>query len=1570
MVDPLRLSEKVRLAYQRYLKTTFDVQDPEIRRLFVNELTGPDTDYMRGPFLEATPPFVTGKTLRKLVLDGTLSQAWLATKSIPLDRALYHHQETAIRKIVSGRNVIVATGTGSGKTETFLYPIFDSLMREYSSGRLTHGVRALLLYPMNALVNDQLKRLRTMLEGVPYITFGRYTGETPEARRMALKRGDGEPFPNERISREEIRIAPPHILVTNYAMLEHLLQRPDDEPLFDGPHATSWRFIVLDEAHTYSGASGAEVGMLIRRLKERVGGSSFQVVGTSATLGSGAGDYPEVVRFAGKLFGEPFEWQEDNETCQDVVGPVRQPLEGTGNCWGSLRSAAYPEIWNMFAEREDMCQPALWSGWGLPADIFDAVYEYLAGDKHQSRALYEILSGDENARELALLLNEPRDILQLIRELAETRGFSQEEVLALVNLVVAARRSDDDQSLLPARYHLFVRATEGVFISLLPTPRVFLVRRETISTDEGNVPVWELGFCLKCGASYLVGKHEDSSLIPYAPVKWLNDEALQQSPDYFSLEHLSSVQVDNDEEGPWTSDLEYYQLCKRCGWMKGADVLPPGLCLGNRPHKLIGLAKAPQTESGNARCVRCGASSHEGPHRFLTGQDAAAAVVATAVYSELQPPRPDNAVGASDVGKLLVFSDSRQDAAFFAPYLESSYQRIIWRRLIWDVLTAWEREQPPWIGDVADRLDAEVVRRGLLDLEADLSPTQKETLIWEVLLRELVTESPISLEGVGMVMIDPIIESTWTPPSLAHWNRPELTWDLLKELWKGFRTSGALTLPDSARALNVLPYEASSMPRFHIDTRDHGVVPWLPAARYRNTRLDYVIRLGQHLGWPEEQSYTWARDLLSDAYIYFTDGSTEWGRKNTERTYKAMRGVSFQARHKRWMVKVLAPHEAFRCEVCGRIAVRNVLDVCPRWRCQGQLKRVKPESLQDNHYHQLYTSINPTPMLAREHTAQIARSDAEVLQEEFARGKITVLSCSTTFELGVDAGELEAVFMRNVPPEPANYVQRAGRAGRRTDSAAIAVTFAQRRSHDLAQFANPLRYVAGKVSPPRIVLNNGKIARRHLNAIVTSWYFRKHPSSFGSVSAFMPDPWDAHLSGLRDELSSVPTELRESILAVIPEDVADELELDSDGWVEQLVGEEGALTLALTELHNTIGELQHVVMQRSQQGKSVDPINRLINTLLNDNILSFLPIHNVLPKYGFPVDLVQLRIVHESPQAKRLDLTRDLKQAIVEYAPGNTIVAGGLLWTSYGLRRVPDREWKPYEYSTCGHCGHFFISRPGIALERTVCPACHGSIRRVSTMIIPQLGFTTALGEPPRKPSDRRPDRFGSRQVHFSAFGDRPDPPTQIHVLPDGSHLEWAYSHWGQFTVINRGQFGAGYLICKLCGWTSPRTPSKKRKDPKHKTPYGDNCPSQAFELAALGHQFGTDVLLVNFKGVSNPDISFWQSLLFALLEGAVEGLSIDRRDVGATIYYRGSRSSPTLVFYDDVPGGAGHVRYVSENWGRVLSEALRRVSGECGCGEETSCYGCLRNYDNELYHEQLKRGIPKVWLTQALDFN
>ena len=354
--NPIEAARRVEESYREYIAATIHFADADLQKQLESILS--KRSYLaKGPILEAAPPYRKDKTVAELVDEGVLCKSMMGLGNGDVElfdpyRPLYVHQVRAIRKAVAGRNYAVVTGTGSGKTECFLLPIFNDILREFEEGGgPSAGVRAMILYPMNALANDQLKRLRMLLKGTD-ITFGRYTGDTEETESRALQKWKEEnpgqtKLPNEIISREEIRKNPPNILLTHYSRLEYLLQRPEDAPLFSGVFGVNWRHIAIDEAHVYSGALGTEIAYLLRRLKARIESETGKMpelhcYATSATIGTEE-DMPKVAQFAQGLFGEPF-----CSECDDldvVTSEKDQPQDALDETpWGALPLDAWTDL--------------------------------------------------------------------------------------------------------------------------------------------------------------------------------------------------------------------------------------------------------------------------------------------------------------------------------------------------------------------------------------------------------------------------------------------------------------------------------------------------------------------------------------------------------------------------------------------------------------------------------------------------------------------------------------------------------------------------------------------------------------------------------------------------------------------------------------------------------------------------------------------------------------------------------------------------------------------------------------------------------------------------------------------------------------------------------------------------------------------------------------------------------------------------------------------------------------------------------------------------------------------------
>jgi hypothetical protein len=618
-----------------------------------------------------------------------------------------------------------------------------------------------------------------------------------------------------------------------------------------------------------------------------------------------------------------------------------------------------------------------------------------------------------------------------------------------------------------------------------------------------------------------------------------------------------------------------------------------------------------------------------------------------------------------------------------------------------------------------------------------------------------------------------------------------------------------------------------------------------------------------------------------------------------------------------------------------------------------------PRSLDDEHYSRLYRQLDPVGMAVEEHTAQWRSQKASTIQDEFVRGRINVLSCSTTFELGVDVGDVQAVLLRNVPPTPANYVQRAGRAGRRTDAAALIVTYAQRRSHDLTYFASPHDMVDGTIPAPRIVLDNAPIVRRHLHSLSFA-AFQREVGDHKNVEDFFlasDGSGDSRAKEFVTWLRSRPPQVGAAALRVVPEALHQPLGLSDWDWVDALVrstDEEpshGWLTRAGAEVTEDVAALQELVDEASEEEKfgRAAQLKRLRLAIVRRSLLNFLGSRNVLPKYGFPVDVVELNLARSGDEAaSNLELSRDLGLAIADYAPGAMTVAGKKLWRSVGLARRADREWPQYEWVRCKTCDAF---RHGLVEAPLTCAACgseeYGDHGR---FVLPLYGFVGVAAE---TPGETRPVRRATMETFFGSYGDAPPDFEDI----EGLSLRRRYSRQGRITVVNKGPLGRGFRICEWCGFGQPihdtKTPSTHRRIDHP----GRACGGR-FAHLQLGHEYLTDVLELQLTVPAETDQL--RSALYALLEAA-PALDVARDDIDGTLHF-GTIGRPSLILFDAVPGGAGHVQRLGRGLVDLLQAAAERVD-DCECGEETSCYACLRGYRNQIWHEKLTRRDAKAVL-------
>jgi superfamily II DNA/RNA helicase len=1540
-MDLMRLVEEVEERYKRYLETTFYFKDPDLRKSFQDTL---NTGHLgKGPYLEATPVFKRGKTTSELFkelfanfLDQGFNNALLG------NRPLYLHQEEAIRKVFrEARNVVVATGTASGKTEAFLYPILLHLYLEFHKGELGPGVRALILYPMNALANDQQARLGEICKrlneaGSPFkFTFGQYIGETPEdesdSRRHARDH-IAHRLPGELVLRRELRENPPHILLTNYSMLEYLLIRPDDSPLFDNGRAQWWTFLVLDEAHQYRGSKGIEMAMLLRRLKRRIreGGRTgpFRCIATSATIAGGKSDKPAVAKFTSELFDEKFQGEDvilgSTESIPDI-GTKSLSIDNYQTLQSALHSSSHLNI-NGIASRLGLTIP---KGLDLKKEIG------------------YILQHDCRSTKLRQLITiEPKDVSQLAKELFPdlSDSLAVNALSELVELVIKAEAPFSETPLASARYHLFLRSLEGAFMSYFPQKRLFLERRSKV--EEGAV--FEVALCRECGQHYLVGRLIDGRLM-----EAIRDPGHSDFGATFFRPIEESIEETSEEENG--AQKKIFGLCIVCGAASKAKGKGIKTLCGHSNSILIEQQEGKEGEDQIPKCSVCGYRAPDPVREVVHGTDGPHAVIVTTLYQKLPEERR----------KVLAFADGRQEAAFFAWYLQNSYKDILNRNLILKAAKALRngtnegislRELAIGLRDVYRKNN--VFPPAIGDLELG-----RESLI--SLYREFLTDEPrISLEGVGLLRWFiklpekfRIPEVFFSPPwSMNKQEALDLIFVLL-DFMRADRAADLQTIGEVALNWSDLGIQATQMGvRIGLPHRPKGSKYW-PIRSWdgkNGRRAQFLKKILVRKGLGDEVAVEKAQELLRRIW--------EALRQSDELIPSQDRFLLSVNDARRlnpdwWRIFVISDDDfVYQCDTCGRIQFVSIDDSCMRHRCPGNVSKIQSRELEVNHYQLLYKDNLPGVLRVEEHTAQIEKEKAREFQRAFKLGEIHVLSSSTTFELGVDLGDLDTIFLRNVPPEAFNYTQRVGRAGRRSGFPGFAITFCRRNPHDLFHYAEPInRILKGTVRAPILSLGNEKIIARHITASALSSFFRNLPDRFQNVEKLysnLENP--SGVSDLHKFLQNHKIELKESLEDIVPKAVADKVGLNDDGWILGIVGENSRFAIAEAEVSNDfkcVRKLQRDSADREDYS-TAQWAKRRGETIASEDALSFLSRKAIIPKYGFPVDVVELdpHRTQQTSESLEVLLQRDLSIAIAEFAPTSKLVANKREWTSYGIKKVAEKEWDRWFYCL-KHQKFVSCDREKDLPSLKCCDELHKH-----TFILPKFGFVTDRNKP-RDPKGRSSRVFTTRPYFVGLTI-----PKAIQINYNDIKLTKASP--GRMVVLCEGRKGKGFYICGQCGagFREPRN--------QHETPYGEDC-TGTLEMVSLGHEFVTDVLQIQFLlgPPTNDTNGFAYSLAYALVEGSAEVLEVPATDLSTTVAYSLTSAIPPIVLYDNVPGGAGLVAQLEKK--NVLYDCLKaamaRVNGSCGCGENDSCYGCLRSYRNQFVHQLLKRGPVLQYLNVLL---
>jgi ATP-dependent helicase YprA (DUF1998 family)/rubrerythrin len=1590
MFNPAKAADKIKKEYIGYINTTFHFRNQNLQRKLLEEL---DKTVSSGPYVEIKDSFKSGKSIQKLIENGILSPLFTELElnkkyspKLPISRPLYLHQEKAVEKIVSGKNVVVSTGTGSGKTNCFLIPVINELLREKETGQLNEGVRAIFIYPMNALANDQIKGLREILMAYPDIRFGVYNGGTENREKDAIKLYEAmyanEKFPelrkrlpNEEVSREKMKEHPPHILFTNYAMLEHMLFRPGDDSIFSN---SNFKFVVLDEAHVYAGATGIETAFLMGRLKGRISGERKpQFILTSATLGDGSlASNKRVVEFAERLTG-------CNYNADDIINAYRD------NSQKSSKISQYPiRLFTDLANEENFFNDVL--------DTYNLDYNY-AQDK-EAEILYDIISTSH----LYTKMRNKGGLLKL-NDFAEHLQITSQEAVKFVSLCAKARKNG--KPLIDIRYHYFLKALDGCYLALDFDNSLSLIRKDYFSQSyENTSKMFEIAVCDDCGEIAIVGKVVNDKLVRASVREERSFYQANSNEDFYDEEEISK-DIPKTKRQKKKEDTVFY-LCKTCGAIVANDEAHNTWCTCGNTQK-IKILKLPKDD-----CLNCGGTLR----RFNLGYDAATGVVATSLYEQIpeykfnieenlenQPTnnpflqKVEKKKSKSKTGsQFLIFSDSRQGAAKFACFLNDSYKEFLRRRGIWNVVTQEEHNFRNGIGisDFVGVLDnyysgLNLFRKSNSDnLESSITESRRNA--WVAILNELYNcNRDTSLVSLGKISFEYLGNSEDIIQVVVN------NYNLTKQDAKNFLNFLAFEIVRSAAIVtdkisDINPSDREYLyftPNQKIITKykDNTVFnsqAFMPTPRtlksgerkyYRSNKLLLTTKI---LKLDDDK----AVEFLSNYWDYLVSDNNKYKLQTND-------GKGYVIPANYFKTNLGKNAILWKCKKCGKVTQFNIGNNCIQIGCEGVMEKLNSEGYcSNNYYAMLYQSEKVSPLFVKEHTAQLAKKDALDYQQQFIRKEINALSCSTTFEMGVDVGDLETVFLRNIPPLASNYAQRVGRAGRSIDAAAFALTFARLSSHDFTFFDSPREMINGMIYPPSFNLDNEKILKRHVYAVTLSLYLKINPDLYSANNAkeFINEKgYIGFIDWLKSEPLKLTNLLKNSVTSTNKRLI--NKYINSFNWLEEFIGEKGTLSRLIKEYELNVSYLkrEYEKAMRARDERTASIFNRKLIRYKKNDLIDFLVRGNILPKYGFPIDSVELSQNISSQSFKSLNLSRDLSVAIAEYAPSSEVVADGGLYKSRYIKKpvVNKSEMSDFEtayLSKCPDCDNMNYSKMPIGIDGIPCAICSRVLksRDFYKSIEPRAGFIAEedIKEVPLSSQERK---YKTEAIYI---GDKTAYPISKYEYEFENIKLEVESTANDSLVVKSTDF---FYVCPKCGYSIASDETSKLSEYEdyrfgvsriekntvgHKNPFGKGmCINTSLVRYSLHHEFKTDVAKITF-GCDTSNYPTMLSVMYALLNSFSHELNIERRDIKACLTYKitKGRLEHKIIIYDSVPGGAGHSRRLVTEDGEILKAVIKRAINlldTCECSP--SCYRCLRNYENQKIHEILNRENALTFLKQ-----
>lgn len=1584
-------------------------------------------------------------------------------------RQPYEHQVAAWKILAQTppRSLVVASGTGSGKTECFMVPILDRLtrLRQEHDGRLV-GVRALFLYPLNALINSQRERLRAWTEAFGGdIRYALYNGNTPEAapNRNALEN------PAEVIDRKTLRASPPPILVTNATMLEYMLVRTADAPILEHSQG-KLEWVVLDEAHTYVGSQAAEAALLIRRVLFGFGVTPEQVrfVATSATIGDPEGEAGQKLRrFLADVAGVPLDRVYLVAGSRDIPTIISTANNGEQSL-DDLR-AIEPEL-----EQSDS--------------------RYQALERHPIARRVRDLFVAGKGRGQAPIARLSEVCASLFGNAEEFAGSRQHEALRWLDLLSGTRRAagasgDEDVTFLPLRAHLFHQTLPGLWACAdsacpeksgtaladpeWPFGQLFFEPRKHCSCGS---PAYDLVSCDDCGTVHLLAGDQRGVLTHLQHGAALDEFELDSEPDADDAEQYAA-------EGMQEEVLIVNRHFSKVGPM---HVERLSRRITESSQEALTLLVHEDDKDGLI-CPACeGHRVSKAP--LFQHSRIGAPFLLSSILPTLLEFAPDGEHPADHPyrgRRLLTFNDSRQGTARLAARLQQESERSRVRGLVYHIAlqqgrgtakaeldrlknelqpleAAFEATQHSALKPLIDAKREEIAKLsapsplGFHELAQKLSGQGSDfdrifalyrrlapnvfadgsgagELARMLLVREFGRRPKRlnNLESMGLVAVRyPALDNVKNIPSAVA-----STTDFDIATWRDFlkicldfnvRSGGSLQISQDWRNWLGVPF-----PQIQLVDRDTENVAinqrrW-PRAK-RSGMRGTLVRLLAH-ALKADITTAAGEDRIDEVLHAAWTSLSEWGLLQQAGSGRILplEALAFSPMSEAWICPVtrrfldttlrgLSPYlpekPDNRTATCRKVvlplydeAFAGVTDDLERIRRGRAWLANQPEigSLREEGF---WPSLNDRVIelapyfTTAEHSAQQDSTLLDRYEKEFKAGALNLLSCSTTMEMGIDIGGISVVAMNNVPPHPANYLQRAGRAGRRKEARSLSMTLCKSNPHDQAVFSDSRWAFTTPLPAPQVSLDSPIIVQRHVRSLLLARFLARALKDSGqdqmklACGAFFSgehpladqfSAWCQGFSEARDE--SLAKGLRQLLRSSVFEgcDLHGVLDLAAqamDDLATDWRSESTALEREAEELR-----------KGGESSPAFKAVRLQLERLSGEYLLKELASRGYLPSYGFPThlapfdNLTRSRLARHNNQASRDDNryrrrelpSRDLMTALREYAPGSEVVMDGLVYRSAGITlnwHIPADQAEAREVQNirlawrCTKCGS---SGSAHNLEAAgSCAACGEEIpsEQIRQFIEP-AGFAVDFYKEPT--NDVTTQHFVPVEAPWiDANGDWTPLPTP--------HLgRFRASSNGHVFHQSRGINGKGYAVCLQCGRSEPMTQDGKRpamfQHPHAKLRRSKEdglfCPGSESdwkikEGISLGYETWTDVLelqLCNLSGGWLNDAITARTLAVALRDSLAELIGVQATELGCDVkevkIETGAHCWSVLLFDRFA---AGYASSADKHLKEMFEQARARLQCPAHC--DSACPRCVLDFDQRFEAERLNRHAALSFLT------